>query len=115
MNIAPLKEEDSYYLNKFIAQRSPAILHSNGKSKAKEVCEYARAVKIFVNESLKKSDESSLGLCDEESDEKKAGDRMIALLDDEPELENDLNLLKAFTNSVCSVMSLHCSIWWNRI
>ena len=40
---------------------------------------------------------------------------MIALLDDEPGLENDLNLLKAFTNSVCSVMSLHCSIWWNRI
>ena len=54
MNIASLKEEDSYYLNKFIAQRSPAILHSNGKSKAKEVCEYARAVKILVNESLKK-------------------------------------------------------------
>jgi len=102
MNIQSLKEEDSYYLSKFNAQRSSAILHSNGKSKAKEVCEHARAVTVLVNESLKKSDESSLGLGDEDSDEKKAGDRMSALLDDEPELENDENRLKAFTKSVFS-------------
>lgn len=102
MNIGSLKEADSYYLNKFNAQRSSAILHSNGKSKAKEVCEHARAVTVLVNESLKKSDESSLGLGDEENDEKKAGARMMALLDDEPELENDENRLKAFTKSVFS-------------
>jgi len=100
MNIASLKEQDSYYINKFNSRRG-SVLESNGKSKAKEVCEHARAVTVLVNESLKKSDESTLG-CGDEEHEKTAGKRLDDLLDEEPELENNQNRLDAFAKSVFS-------------